>query len=491
MSKTLYLFRRDDNFSEDVTNRGSAANTATSWAIHDRVPIDVKEAATDRNGPKIFEIFCEKSTATGSVIELLASRPPAHPREAADQVHQHQPTAWVPEAKPQEPLGSCLYTIETSVGSMHNESYERPHPRIPGYAAMKRAGEQSSPEARSASNPSTIAVNDHNGELIESNGHLAIENEELKKKLALTEERQQKYFEFRMLTSKYEVSIFLIYYNSPGGTQSPADGSLASVYPFHIEHRVYCRTCLNAPTRQDKCQVSMTTAEIPWSVLRAPEEESVAPETKANGLEALDDEETVVGDVESFVGDYDDLLLFSAFQRPRTLSTLETMPPEEDLYAVPSSEPDMEQNASEPLNEGVFIALATDDGAEDNKPVEIIEPILDPDHHLVDFQNLSNKWQINSFQMFGPDVIGPRFHGNDWGMRRAGDLSFEAQRPEESTLLSIDTEDIKKKLALAEERAQRYFDFWRCAEDELTRQLELNDELKKQLEAAKTEEPEA
>ncbi|KAF5982383.1 hypothetical protein FCOIX_3681 [Fusarium coicis] len=42
-------------------------------------------------------------------------------------------------------------------------------------------------------------VNDQNDELMESNGHLAIENEELKRKLALTEERQQKYFELAIL----------------------------------------------------------------------------------------------------------------------------------------------------------------------------------------------------------------------------------------------------------------------------------------------------
>ncbi|KAI1055486.1 hypothetical protein LB506_011504 [Fusarium annulatum] len=53
--------------------------------------------------------------------------------------------------------------------------------------------------------------------------------------------------------------------------------------------------------------------------------------------------------------------------------------------------------------------------------------------------------------------------------------------------LAIENEETKKKLALAEKRAQRYFDFWRSAEEELTRQLELNDELKQQLEAAKAE----
>ncbi|KAF5637343.1 uncharacterized protein FTJAE_5758 [Fusarium tjaetaba] len=55
--------------------------------------------------------------------------------------------------------------------------------------------------------------------------------------------------------------------------------------------------------------------------------------------------------------------------------------------------------------------------------------------------------------------------------------------------LAIDNEDLKKKLALAEERAQKYFDFWRSTEEELTKQLELNDELKKELKSAKVEAP--
>ncbi|KAF5533460.1 hypothetical protein FPHYL_13611 [Fusarium phyllophilum] len=53
--------------------------------------------------------------------------------------------------------------------------------------------------------------------------------------------------------------------------------------------------------------------------------------------------------------------------------------------------------------------------------------------------------------------------------------------------LAIENEELKKKLGLAEERVQRYFDFWRSAEEELTKQIELNDELKKELETAKAE----
>ncbi|KAF5971634.1 hypothetical protein FBULB1_9111 [Fusarium bulbicola] len=51
--------------------------------------------------------------------------------------------------------------------------------------------------------------------------------------------------------------------------------------------------------------------------------------------------------------------------------------------------------------------------------------------------------------------------------------------------LGIENEDLKKSLALAEERQKRFFDYWRCAEEELTKQIELNKELKEQLEAEK------
>ncbi|KAF4494606.1 hypothetical protein FAGAP_9259 [Fusarium agapanthi] len=42
-------------------------------------------------------------------------------------------------------------------------------------------------------------------------------------------------------------------------------------------------------------------------------------------------------------------------------------------------------------------------------------------------ENAGREWHIEGFQMFAPDVVGPRFHGNDWGMRRAGSHSIQAQ----------------------------------------------------------------
>ncbi|RBR15079.1 hypothetical protein FVER53590_03202 [Fusarium verticillioides] len=50
----------------------------------------------------------------------------------------------------------------------------------------------------------------------------------------------------------------------------------------------------------------------------------------------------------------------------------------------------------------------------------------------VDITGISHKEQFDRiFQMFGPDVVSPRFHGNDWGTRGADDQSFEAQDPED------------------------------------------------------------
>ncbi|KAG5752809.1 hypothetical protein H9Q70_004558 [Fusarium xylarioides] len=97
---------------------------------------------------------------------------------------------------------------------------------------------------------------------------------------------------------------------------------------------------------------SMTTAEIPVVGPQCTRGRSCRARTKGNGLEALVDEEMVVGDDETVIGD-------------RRLA-----------YLLPTS-----------------------------------------------------KGQKPGFN-YQEHVISPRFHGNDWGMRRAGDHSFEAQRPE-------------------------------------------------------------
>ncbi|KAI1037606.1 hypothetical protein LB503_009440 [Fusarium chuoi] len=58
---------------------------------------------------------------------------------------------------------------------------------------------------------------------------------------------------------------------------------------------------------------------------------------------------------------------------------------------------------------------------------------------------------------------------------------------EENGEMAIEIDELKKQLALAEKRLQKYFDFWRSAEDELAKQLDVTDDLKEQLEAAKAE----
>ncbi|KAI1015457.1 hypothetical protein LB504_010927 [Fusarium proliferatum] len=67
----------------------------------------------------------------------------------------------------------------------------------------------------------------------------------------------------------------------------------------------------------------------------------------------------------------------------------------------------------------------------------------------------------------------------------ANDLIEHLQ--EENGEMAIEIDELKKKLALAEERLQKFFDFWRLAEEELTRQLDITDDLKKELQAAKVE----
>ncbi|KAG7409826.1 hypothetical protein LZL87_012761 [Fusarium oxysporum] len=53
--------------------------------------------------------------------------------------------------------------------------------------------------------------------------------------------------------------------------------------------------------------------------------------------------------------------------------------------------------------------------------------------------------------------------------------------------LALENEELKKGLALAEQRLERVTDFWRSAEEELTKQIAINEDLTKQLEAAKSE----
>ncbi|RKK81938.1 hypothetical protein BFJ69_g3544 [Fusarium oxysporum] len=55
---------------------------------------------------------------------------------------------------------------------------------------------------------------------------------------------------------------------------------------------------------------------------------------------------------------------------------------------------------------------------------------------------------------------------------------------ESNSGLAIENNKLKKTLALTEERLQRITDFWRSAEEELTKQIAINEDLTKQLEAS-------
>ncbi|KAF5623560.1 hypothetical protein F25303_11842 [Fusarium sp. NRRL 25303] len=53
----------------------------------------------------------------------------------------------------------------------------------------------------------------------------------------------------------------------------------------------------------ERVGASITTVEIPWSVLKAPEKKAVTPETESNEDQALDDAETVMAHNETVIGD--------------------------------------------------------------------------------------------------------------------------------------------------------------------------------------------
>lgn len=61
MNETIYIFQEEDS-SKDVTHSESAANTTTSCAIHDRVPIDVKEAVPDSSVPRFRDFLVTRGT---------------------------------------------------------------------------------------------------------------------------------------------------------------------------------------------------------------------------------------------------------------------------------------------------------------------------------------------------------------------------------------------------------------------------------------------
>jgi hypothetical protein len=54
-------------------------------------------------------------------------------------------------------------------------------------------------------------------------------------------------------------------------------------------------------------------------------------------------------------------------------------------------------------------------------------------------ENVGREWHIDGFQMYGPDIVGPRLYGNSWGARRVGEHSTEAEQYFRSRGIRADT----------------------------------------------------
>ncbi|KAH7177308.1 hypothetical protein DER46DRAFT_654568 [Fusarium sp. MPI-SDFR-AT-0072] len=159
-----------------------------------------------------------------------------------------------------------------------------PHPRIPGFAALKRANELNDQEARPEIQEKGIS-------LVES-------------------------LSLRGVTTD-KTSGLRIVNNSPGGGRQEnvlakvpgLEGTYAAVIDNQDSlleaYRMMTRGRLSVvfAVPPNGSGVSMTTAEIPWSVLKASEEAAVAPEAESNGVQAFEDAETVVVDDKTVVGD--------------------------------------------------------------------------------------------------------------------------------------------------------------------------------------------
>ncbi|KAF5547949.1 hypothetical protein FNAPI_8385 [Fusarium napiforme] len=164
-----------------------------------------------------------------------------------------------------------------------------PHPRIPGYAAMKRADQ-------GATRPEP-----------ENKGITLVESLTLRGVAA------------------ENISGLRLVNNSPGGGRQEnvvaKVPGLAGTYAALIDnpeslmeaYRMLPRGRISVifAVPPNGSGVSMTSTEIPWSVLKAGEDEAAAtpdtpdtPENEENdGAQALDDDDTVFGDDETVVGE--------------------------------------------------------------------------------------------------------------------------------------------------------------------------------------------
>ncbi|KAF5632758.1 hypothetical protein F52700_6296 [Fusarium sp. NRRL 52700] len=162
-----------------------------------------------------------------------------------------------------------------------------PHPKIPGFAALKRAGEQASQEGRPEPEQKGIT-------LVES-------------------------MSLRGVTTGKTPGLRLVN-NSPGGGRQEnvvaKVPGLQGTYAAAIDNPESLLEAYKMLPRGKLCVIfavppngsgaSMTSSEIPWSVFQAGDERAAtAPENDNNGLQAIEDDETVVGDDETVVGDND------------------------------------------------------------------------------------------------------------------------------------------------------------------------------------------
>ncbi|KAF5596497.1 hypothetical protein FPANT_4312 [Fusarium pseudoanthophilum] len=163
-----------------------------------------------------------------------------------------------------------------------------PHPRIPGYAALKRADQGAKQEAR----PET-----------QSKGVTFVES------LAL-----------RSVTTEKTPGLRLVN-NSPGGGRQEnvvakvpgVEGTYAAVIDnaeslmevFRMMPRGKLSIIVAVPPNGSGA--SLTSTEIPWSALKAGEDEAAAtpdtPENESSDDQAPGDDETVFGDDETVVGE--------------------------------------------------------------------------------------------------------------------------------------------------------------------------------------------
>ncbi|KAF5581023.1 hypothetical protein FPCIR_10411 [Fusarium pseudocircinatum] len=166
-----------------------------------------------------------------------------------------------------------------------------PHPRIPGFAALKRANQDAKQETRPK--PQNKGVT-----LVES--------------LALRSVTTEKIAGLRLVNS------------SPGGGRQEnivaKVPGLQGTYAALIDnpqslmevYRMMPPGKLNiiVAVPPNASAASMSSTELPWSVLKAGEDEAAAtpetpdtPENENDGAQALDDDETVFGDDETVVGE--------------------------------------------------------------------------------------------------------------------------------------------------------------------------------------------